>query len=335
MPRRFVISLSLLLGMCGLVRAQTESERPGNARRSVNDGGDAAAELPASFFQLPNYGEPPATPKPETKPQPPAESPPPPLAAKPVPLPTPVVEPPAEELMPQEQTSSRRTIHQPKAFLEPPPAATLPPIQPLSSGAPLSPPPASETSFPPPVSVDTSPVMPVTHTQPLLPPTASAPLPLAPRSPDAPKALERPGGFAATPSVASIAGALAAVLGLFLVFAWATRKSMPQGMSRLPTEALEVLGRMPVHGKQEFQLVRIGNKLVLLAVSPMGMECVAEVDDPVEVERLCAMCKKSAPGSVTDSFREVLSQLGGESTRGGFAGEFARAAPNLRERSAR
>jgi hypothetical protein len=123
------------------------------------------------------------------------------------------------------------------------------------------------------------------------------------------------------------------VLGLFLLFAWFARSSLPQGMSRLPTEVIEPLGRMPILGRQELHLLRLGNKLVLMAISPTGMEPIAEVTDPAEVDRLLGLCRRTSPGSSTAAFREVVAQVGAEPTRGGFAGQFARAVPGTTRRS--
>lgn len=101
---------------------------------------------------------------------------------------------------------------------------------------------------------------------------------------------------------------LAIVLGLFLLVAWALRRGMPRGTMLLPLEAVEVLGRAPLAGRQQVHLVRCGNKVLLVSVAPGNVETLTEITDPEEVERLVALCQRSG-GSVGASFRQVFGQF--------------------------
>ena len=60
------------------------------------------------------------------------------------------------------------------------------------------------------------------------------------------------------------------------------------------------------------QLIRLGSKLVLLNVTPNGAEALAEVTDPGEVDRLAGLCQQQRPGSITDTFRQVLAESASE-----------------------
>ena len=62
----------------------------------------------------------------------------------------------------------------------------------------------------------------------------------------------------------------------------------------LPTEVVEVLGRAPLAGRQQMHLLRCGNKLLLVSVTPTGAETLTEVTDPVEVDRLSGLCRQAA-----------------------------------------
>ncbi len=119
-------------------------------------------------------------------------------------------------------------------------------------------------------------------------------------------------------ALTTVVSGLAIVIGLFLVFVWLTKRTTPKSMLSLPGEVVEVLGRAPLNSKQQMQLVRLGNRLLLLAMSTDSAETLAEISDPDEVERLTAICKQNAPGSVTDTFRQVLAELGNTPARGGF-----------------
>jgi flagellar biogenesis protein FliO len=124
----------------------------------------------------------------------------------------------------------------------------------------------------------------------------------------APPAEEKKGWRAGEmPALATGAASLGIVLGLFLVIIWAVRRGLPRGAGVLPGDAVEVLGRAPFVGKQHVHLVRCGNKLLLVCVSPGSVQTLTEITDPAEVERLAGLAqgRRAAPGS----FRETLEQF--------------------------
>ncbi len=90
------------------------------------------------------------------------------------------------------------------------------------------------------------------------------------------------------------AASLGVVLALFLAVVWVVRRGLPKGAGMLPTAAVEVLGRAPLAGRQQVHLVRCGNKVVLLSVTPTGVEPLTEISDPLEVERICELCDRAA-----------------------------------------
>jgi hypothetical protein len=68
------------------------------------------------------------------------------------------------------------------------------------------------------------------------------------------------------------------------------------------------------------QLVRIGDKLLLVAITAAGAQTLTEITDRAEVERLAAACEAVRGNSATTNFRQVLSQLESEPAAGGFFG---------------
>ncbi len=106
------------------------------------------------------------------------------------------------------------------------------------------------------------------------------------------------------------AASLAIVLGLFLLVAWAVRRGMPKGTACLPSEAVEVLGRANLFGRQQVHLVRCGSKLLLVHISPTSVETLTEITDPAEVERLAAICQHPQASRASGPFRQVLQQFG-------------------------
>jgi flagellar biogenesis protein FliO len=133
------------------------------------------------------------------------------------------------------------------------------------------------------------------------------------RSPAGPLPLAREAGHLASPlgperlpPVVSTAASLGLVAGLFLLVVWSVRRGMPKGAGLLPSEAVEVLGRAPLAGRQQVHLVRCGNKLVLVTITAAGTQALAEITDPAEVERLHALCQPAAPAG---ALRHWLGQF--------------------------
>jgi len=115
---------------------------------------------------------------------------------------------------------------------------------------------------------------------------------------------------------ASIAASLFVVVGLFLIFAWVGKKNMKPTGGRLSKEIIQVLGKSQLSGKQQLELVRVGHKLLLLCVTPNGVETLTEITEPGEVERLLTIVRQDSPGSMTATFQDVLSQMGHKPARG-------------------
>jgi flagellar protein FliO/FliZ len=114
-----------------------------------------------------------------------------------------------------------------------------------------------------------------------------------------------------TQSLVTVLGSLGIVLGLFLVTMWLFRGSVPNSAQTLPLEVVEPLGRSPVAKGQQLQLFRFGGKLVLVSVSPTGVDTISEIVDPVEVDRLAGLCLRNGPLSSTQAFRTVLDSFAG------------------------
>ncbi len=108
-------------------------------------------------------------------------------------------------------------------------------------------------------------------------------------------------------AVKTVVTSLAVVLGLLVALVWLSRRTNPKARDTLPEDIIETLGRAPLSGRQEMHLVRIGNKLLLLSVTPTSAETLTEITDPVEIDRLAGICQQNQPDSITASFREILS----------------------------
>ncbi len=150
-------------------------------------------------------------------------------------------------------------------------------------------------------------------------PTADRPLPPLKKSSLPPLLPQsKPAGTSAKlsnlPSLATTGSALAIVLGLFFVFAWAMRRTNPGRSGVLPADIVEVLGRVPLAARQQMYLIRCGKKLVLVHVCPEGVEPLTEINEPEEVDRLLGLCRQTQSNSATAAFRQVFQQFAGESS---------------------
>ena len=124
----------------------------------------------------------------------------------------------------------------------------------------------------------------------------------------------------ASGTIVNIVSSLAIVLGLFFLTVWFIRRGTTGAGGALPSDVVQVLGRSQLSQKQQLQLIRVGGKLVLVAVSASGAQTLTEVTNASEVERLATACEASRGGSASESFRQVLSQLGNQPAIGGFFG---------------
>jgi len=111
------------------------------------------------------------------------------------------------------------------------------------------------------------------------------------------------------PAVLSMFGSLAVVIGLFLGLVWLLRRGSPKAARLLASEVVELLGRSPLAGRQQMHVIRFGNRLLLVAVSHDGAETLAEITDPLEVDRLAGLCQQTQTNSATHAFRQIFGQL--------------------------
>jgi flagellar biogenesis protein FliO len=112
--------------------------------------------------------------------------------------------------------------------------------------------------------------------------------------------------------------ALAVAIGLFLLVAWLCRRKMPAASRALPPDVVELLGRTRLADRQYAHLMRVGNKLLLVAISSGGADTLTEITDPGEVDRLAGLCKQFHAGSTTTAFRQALQQFSREPPAAGF-----------------
>ena len=109
--------------------------------------------------------------------------------------------------------------------------------------------------------------------------------------------------------VFSVAGSLLIVVAAFFLLALLFRKVAPQGSRPLPREAFECLGRHFLSQKQQLQVLRLGNRIVLVSVMAEGITTLAEISDPDEVVSFLGHFRRLDSNSATEIFRKTVANI--------------------------
>ena len=109
--------------------------------------------------------------------------------------------------------------------------------------------------------------------------------------------------------VLSVGGSLLIVIAAFFLLAVLFRKVTPQGNRLLPKEAFECLGRYFLTQKHQLQVLRLGNRIVLVSVMPDKVSTLAEITDPDETVAFLGLCRRLDTNSATEMFRKTIANM--------------------------
>ena len=112
--------------------------------------------------------------------------------------------------------------------------------------------------------------------------------------------------------IISVGGTLLIVIAAFFLLVIFLRKVSPQSNRVLPKEAFECLGRYSLTQKHQVQLLRLGNRIVLISVMPDSVSTLAEVTDPDEAVGLLGLCRRLDSNSATEMFRKTIASMSEE-----------------------
>jgi flagellar biogenesis protein FliO len=99
---------------------------------------------------------------------------------------------------------------------------------------------------------------------------------------------------------------LAIVLGLIFVARVAMKRLFPAVSVGRNSQVIRVVSRSVVGPKQQFLLVKLGNRLVLVGDSGSSMNPLAEVTDPNEVAELIGQLQSESPHSSASAFASIF-----------------------------
>lgn len=137
--------------------------------------------------------------------------------------------------------------------------------------------------------------------------TSRAPIELRPSGREGAGSVDKP--KSSWSAALSMFFSLAVVLSFFLLVAWLVKKSQPNSFIKLPGDVVQVMGRTPMAPRQQMYVVRFGSKLLLISHQPGQTQTLGEITDADEVQRLAGLCEANLPGSISNSFRDVLKQV--------------------------
>ncbi|MCA1905415.1 MAG: flagellar biosynthetic protein FliO [Desulfarculus sp.] len=89
-----------------------------------------------------------------------------------------------------------------------------------------------------------------------------------------------------TASLIQMLAALALVLALVLALYWLARRFLPGQAARGSTGGFKILGRLVLGPRKGLVLVQVGARVLVLGVSEQGINALANIEDPQEVDRL-------------------------------------------------
>lgn len=112
-------------------------------------------------------------------------------------------------------------------------------------------------------------------------------------------------------NVATLVWPLIAVLVTIGLLAMLARKWMSGTARFSPDGVIRLLARQYLSNKQSLALVRVGQRLVLLGLTPDRVSSLCEIRDPEEVSALVAAAQRGAPGS----FSAALNLFNGKLAR--------------------
>jgi len=97
------------------------------------------------------------------------------------------------------------------------------------------------------------------------------------------------------------------IVGLIVVGAQWLKSRSPTVARGLPAEVFEILGRQAIDPRTTVVLARCGSRLLLLSQSPHGLQTLAEITDPVEIDCLAGLCRATPrEQTLLETFRAML-----------------------------
>lgn len=133
-----------------------------------------------------------------------------------------------------------------------------------------------------------------------------------------------------------LAAALAAVLGLVIAGAWAFKRFVPRTAGMFGSGTLKVLARTYLGPKQMVSLVSVPGRLLVVGSTQQSVSTLAEISDPVEMERVLSLFERNSPKGASAAFKNIMATVTGrEGAKNETDDDLARTVENVSKKVAR
>ncbi len=100
---------------------------------------------------------------------------------------------------------------------------------------------------------------------------------------------------------------LGIVLALIFALAWVVKRFLRGRNFLSGTGTVRIVDRTAVSPKQSLLLIKVGQRLILVGVSPEGMSALSEIDDPEQVAMLMGRAASHKSNSISRAFSEEVA----------------------------
>ncbi|NUQ36075.1 MAG: flagellar biosynthetic protein FliO [Planctomycetaceae bacterium] len=112
-------------------------------------------------------------------------------------------------------------------------------------------------------------------------------------------------GFDPVPYIVNMAIGLGVFIVIVIGVIWFLRRS-PK-IKRYVSGAVEVVSRSYLGSRYSVYVLKVGERLLVVGQGPEGLTTLSEITSPDEVTRFLASVREQQPGSMNNTFRDVLS----------------------------
>lgn len=102
--------------------------------------------------------------------------------------------------------------------------------------------------------------------------------------------------------------ALGVVIGLIILMRLGMNKLSGRAVLGGRSGVVEVLTRTSISPRNQVMLLRLGQRILVVSEGANGVQTLANLDDPDEVASLLTTISASKPGSITQSFNQLLNR---------------------------
>jgi flagellar protein FliO/FliZ len=110
-----------------------------------------------------------------------------------------------------------------------------------------------------------------------------------------------------TGALVKMVGGLAGVLAILLLLYWLVRRFLPGQGIPLKSARMRVLGRLGLGQRSQVTMVQVGEKVLVLGVTPGSVTLLDKIDNIQELEE-AAESKGASAGGFMDSLRRAVGK---------------------------